>query len=126
MCFIAALFKFHLDEPADGPSFQAELAFPYDSFVRLAWTLDAIFELAVSLGQLLGHLICAARGITIEDSRLQKYGLTELKCARSHLGRLSLFALDVILARKRGSSVVETAFRLLGTRLSSSIDRLMG
>jgi hypothetical protein len=29
---------------------------PYDPFVRLAGTLDAIFELAVSLGQLLGHV----------------------------------------------------------------------
>jgi hypothetical protein len=36
MCFIAALFRSHLDELADGPSFQAELAFPYDSFVQLA------------------------------------------------------------------------------------------
>jgi hypothetical protein len=35
MCFIAALLRSLLDEPADGPSFQAELAFPYDSFVRL-------------------------------------------------------------------------------------------
>ena len=36
MCFIVALFKSHLDEPADSRSFQAELAFPYDSLVRLA------------------------------------------------------------------------------------------
>jgi hypothetical protein len=36
MCLIDALFKSHLDKPADGPSFQAELAFPYDSLVRLA------------------------------------------------------------------------------------------
>ena len=41
--------------------------------------LILIFELALSLGELLGHLICAARGITIEGSRLQKYGLTELE-----------------------------------------------
>jgi hypothetical protein len=36
ICFIAALSKSDFDEPADGPSFQAELAFPYNSFVRLA------------------------------------------------------------------------------------------
>jgi hypothetical protein len=84
MRFIAALFKPHLDEPADGPSFQAELAFPYHSFVRLAWTLDSIFELAVSLGQLLGHLICAARGIAIERGTLKESRSTNLKSLTGH------------------------------------------
>ena len=36
MCFIAALSKSDFDEPADGPSFRAELAFFCDPFVELA------------------------------------------------------------------------------------------
>jgi hypothetical protein len=60
-------------------SSRAQDAFLYDALVRLAWPLDLIFELAVSLGQLLGHLVCAARGITVEDGSLQRYRLTELE-----------------------------------------------
>jgi hypothetical protein len=50
--------------------------------VRLTSTLNSIFELAVSLRQLRHYLICATRGITIEDGGLQKYASTELElCA---------------------------------------------
>jgi hypothetical protein len=54
--------------------------------VGLARALDSIFELAVSLGQLPGHLKRAARGIAIEDGRLQKYASSELEFVR---GRVS-------------------------------------
>jgi hypothetical protein len=43
-----------------------------------------IFELAVSLGELLGHLIFAICGATIANSELQKYGLAELEFGHCH------------------------------------------
>ena len=70
-----------------GPSFRAEIAFFYDPFVRFASTLDAIFQLAVSLGELRYHFICPARGVTIEGSGMQKYASSELESVRGHLCR---------------------------------------
>lgn len=79
--------------------FRAEIAFLYDPFVRLAQTFDLIFELALSLGQLPGHHVCAGRGIAIEYGRLQIHGLTELEFVRA-LGTLhcigSTFRLGLI------------------------------
>ena len=72
---------------ADGPSFRAEIAFLYDPFMGFASTLDSIFELAISLGQLLYDLISPARGITIEDGGLQKYASTELELMRGLVRR---------------------------------------
>ena len=70
-----------------GLLFRAELALLHDPFVGLACTFDSIFELAVSLGQLLGYLKCAARGISIEDGRLQKYASTELEFVHGRVRR---------------------------------------
>src|ERR1700674_1380908 len=64
---------------ANGPTSRAERAFLYDAFVRLARTLDLILEFGVSFGQLLGHLIGAARGIPVEGGGLQEHGLPELE-----------------------------------------------
>ena len=64
-------------------SFRAKIAFLYDAFVRLSWPFDLIFELAVPLGQLPSHRICATRGIAIEDGRLQRNGLPELEFVRA-------------------------------------------
>jgi hypothetical protein len=59
------------------PSYRAEIAFLYDPFVRLAWTLDSIFELPISLGQLRHDLVCPARRVAIEDRGLQYYASSE-------------------------------------------------
>jgi hypothetical protein len=64
------------------PSCRAEIAFLDDPFVRLAWTLDSIFELPVSLGQLRRYLVSPARGITIEDGGLQHHASSEPKFMR--------------------------------------------
>ena len=47
-------------------SSRAKVVFLYDAFVWLPWPLDLIFKFVVPLGQLLGHLVCTARGIAIE------------------------------------------------------------
>jgi len=62
-----------------GPLCGAEIAFFYDPFVGFASTLDSIFELPMSLGQLRHYLIRTARGITIEGGRLQDYASPEPK-----------------------------------------------
>ena len=69
----------YVDQADDRRSIRADLAFLYGPLMRLVRAFDAIFELAVSLGQLLRYLICAERGTAIEGSRLQKYGLSELE-----------------------------------------------
>jgi hypothetical protein len=58
---------------ADELSFRVQIAFFCDPFVRLAATLDSIFELAVFLGQLRYYLIRPARSVTIEERGLPKY-----------------------------------------------------
>ena len=60
-------------------SLRAKVAFLYDAFMGLPWPLDLIFKFAVPLWQLLGHLVRTARGIAIEEGRLQGNGLTELE-----------------------------------------------
>jgi hypothetical protein len=62
-----------------------------------------------SLGQLLGHLICPARGVTITDSGLQKYGLTEFEFVGGHSQagfrflRLALFTVGSNLGFEAGN-----------------------
>jgi hypothetical protein len=73
-------------------SFRAKVAFLYDAFVRLSWPLNLIFEVAVPLGQLLCHLVCTARSITIEHGGLQRHRLTELEFVRA-LGAVHLVQL---------------------------------
>ena len=65
---------------------QAEIAFLYDPFVRLAATLDSIFELSVPFWQLRHHLIGAARGVAIEGGGLQDHASSELEFVHG-LGR---------------------------------------
>ena len=60
-------------------SLRAKVAFLYDAFMGLPWPLDLIFKFAVPLWQLLGHLVRTARGIAVEEGRLQGNGLTELE-----------------------------------------------
>jgi hypothetical protein len=78
-------------------SFRAKVAFLCDPFVGLAWPLNLIFEVAVPLGQLLCHLVCAARSITIEHGGLQRHRLTELEFVRA-LGAVHLGSTHVGLA----------------------------
>jgi hypothetical protein len=61
------------------PLCRAEITFLYDPFMRLASTLDSIFKLPVSLGQLRHYLVRPARGIAIEDGGLQHYASSEPK-----------------------------------------------
>jgi hypothetical protein len=68
-------------------SFRVKIALFYDSFVRLAATLDSIFELAVFLGQLRHDLICPARGVPIEDRGLQKYTSSDPESVRDFVRR---------------------------------------
>ena len=65
--------------PGRVPLGRAEIAFPYDPFVRLAATLDPVFELPVSLGQLRYDLIRPASGITSEGGGLQNDAAAELE-----------------------------------------------
>jgi hypothetical protein len=57
----------------------AKVTFLYDAFMGLPWPLNLIFKFAVTLWQLLGHLVRTARGIAIEEARLQGNGLAELE-----------------------------------------------
>ena len=84
-------------------SSRAQAAFPYDAFVGLRWPLELIFQFAVALGQLPGHLSCSPHGIAIEEDRLQRNGLTELEFVRafSILHRLLNASASVIAAHSR-------------------------
>jgi hypothetical protein len=72
---------------ADELSFRVKIAFFCDPFVRLAATLDSIFELAVFLGQLRYYLIRRARGVTIEERGLQKYTSSDPESVRDFVRR---------------------------------------
>ena len=58
-------------------------AFPHDPLMLFACALDAIFELAPIVGELLGHGVGPARQIAT-DCRPDVHGLTNLKFMRRH------------------------------------------
>jgi hypothetical protein len=68
-------------------SFRAKIAFFYDPFVRLAATLDSIFEFAVFLGQLRYYLVGPARSVPIEERGLQKYTSSDPESVRDFVRR---------------------------------------
>src|SRR6266446_10433836 len=60
-----------------------QCAFPHDPLMLFACALDAIFELAPIVGELLGHGVGPARQIAT-DCRPDVHGLTNLKFMRRH------------------------------------------
>jgi hypothetical protein len=60
-----------------------QFAFPHDALMLFACTLDAIFELAPIVRELLGHGVGSARHIAT-DCRPDVHGLTNLKFMRRH------------------------------------------
>jgi len=82
-----------------------QFAFPHNALMLFACTLDAIFELAPIVRELLGHRIGPARHIAT-DCRPDVHGLTNLEFMRGH--RTShvwpahrAFALTRLAARRR-------------------------
>lgn len=60
-----------------------EFAFPRDALVHFVRALDAIFELTVVLGELLGHRVDAARYVATEGGP-DGYSLTDREFMGGH------------------------------------------
>src|SRR6516165_1866652 len=76
------------DGPARTGLCLSEFAFPRDALVHFIHALDAIFELAAVLRELLGHCVHAARYVATERG-LDGHNLTDSELMGSH-GRPTL------------------------------------
>jgi hypothetical protein len=75
-----------------------QFAFPHDALMLFACTLDAIFELAPIVRELLGHGVGSARHIAT-DCTPDVHGLTNLKFMRRHRYVGTSFTLQAIAAK---------------------------